>query len=148
MQRLVVSDTPVYAGFLGTWILIPQSCEYEQGEPPTEGAYAITEKAGRLLFAISWTDAQGKEQSATFSGKPDGVPEPFCVPGTVDEMSVQAVSPRELRSTAFWRGKPNMIAQRQLDETGRAMRVVQVVMFPDGERLANVATYTRSIPDA
>jgi len=142
-----VSEAPIFAGFLGTWILDPSSCQYEQGDPPTSGAYTITEKDGRLFFTIAWTDAAGKDNDVAFNGVPDGKPVPFVVPGAVDEMSVQATSRRELRSTAYLRGKPTMVAQRQLDESGRAMRVTQVVMFPDGERLANVATYVKSLPE-
>jgi hypothetical protein len=142
-----MSDTAVFAGFLGTWILELSSCQYEQGDPPSAGLYSISEKDGRLFFTIAWTDAKGKDHDVAFNGLPDGVPVPFVVAGAVDEMSIQAISRRELRSTAFFQSKSTMIAQRQLDESGRTMRVTQVVMFPDGERLANVATYMKSLPE-
>ena len=142
-----MSDTALFAGFIGTWILDPSSCQYEQGDPPAEGLYSISEMDGRLFFNIAWTDADGKDNDVAFKGLTDGVPVPFVVPGAVDEMSIHATSRRELRSTAFFENKPTMIAQRQLDESGRAMRVTQVVMFPDGERLANVATYIKSLPE-
>lgn len=142
-----MSNTSLFAGFIVTWILDPSSCQYEQGDPPTAGLYSISEKEGRLFFTIAWTDANGKVHDVVFNGLPDGVPVPFVVSGAVEEMSIQATSRRELRSTAFFQNKPTMIAQRQLDESGRAMRVTQVVMFPDGERLANVATYMKSLPE-
>ena len=39
-----------------------------------------------------------------------------------------------------------MVAQRQLDASGNAMRVTQVVRFADGTSAANVAVYRRHAP--
>jgi len=36
-----------------------------------------------------------------------------------------------------------MVAQRQLDDSGQAMRVTQLVRLADGEHLANVSVYRR-----
>ena len=55
------------------------------------------------------------------------------------------MSERELTSVATWRGKRRMVAQRQLDATGGAMRVTQVVFLPDGSHLANVAIYRKVV---
>lgn len=139
----VMSDEPLYAGFLGTWVLIPESCRYEQGDPPRAGIYRIAEVDGRLKFSIDWVAADGEAHQVEFDGVPDGAPVPFAGGDAVDAMSVHAVSPRDLRSSAFWKGQELMVAQRQLDESGRAMRVTQLVRFPDGTHLANVAIYRR-----
>ena len=37
-----------------------------------------------------------------------------------------------------------MIAQRQLDETGTAMRITQLVRFSDGSQAANVGVYRKA----
>ncbi len=133
-----------YGGFLGTWVLDPSSCVYEQGEPPLAGLYRIVEgDDGRLHFHVRWTDAERREHAVSFAGNPSGEPEPFAGGDLADTLSVKAVSPRELNSTASYRGVERMVAQRQLDETGRAMRVTQIVRLPTGESLANVAIYVK-----
>src|SRR5687768_1949596 len=110
-----------YADFLGTWILDPTSCAYQQGEPPRSGRYVIEESAGVLHFSIEWVDHVGAEHRVAFSGIPDGVARPFAGGDLADALSITAVSPRELTSAALYRGKERMFAQRQLDETGQAM---------------------------
>ncbi len=40
-----------------------------------------------------------------------------------------------------------MVAQRQLDASGNAMRVTQIVRLPNGESPGNVAIYRRVIPN-
>lgn len=132
-----------YAGFLATWHLVPASCQYEQGDPPRSGTYRIAEEGDELVFDIEWVDAEGREQSVSFRGVPDGEPVPFDGGALADSFSVTAVSERDLRSSAFKNGKELMVAQRQLDPTGEAMRVVQVVRLPDGTAPANVAVYRR-----
>jgi len=136
---------PLYAGFLGIWVLDPTTCDYQQGEPPLAGTYLIEESGGRLAFTIEWVDADDARHEVKFSGVPDGQPVPFAGGDLADAMSVTAVSARELRSSAFWKGAEHMVAQRQLDETRMAMRVTQVVYLPDGIRLANVALYRKQV---
>ncbi len=139
----MADGAPRYAGFLGTWMLVPGSCEYEQGDPPQEGTYRIAASGDELVFDIRWTDAEGRRDAATFRGRPDGAPIPFAGGDLADELRVEAVSARDLRKSALYRGKERMITQLQLDETGGAMRVTQVVIFPDGGHLANVSIYRK-----
>lgn len=142
----MTDSQPMYAGFLGTWILIPSSCDYEQGVPPASGTYRIDERDGRLEFTIDWTDAEGTAHHAEFSGAPDGRREPFDGGELADALSVTAVSARELTSSAYRDGAELMVAQRQLDDTGVAMRVTQLVRFPDGTHAANVSIYRKQTP--
>lgn len=136
---------PTYAGFLGTWILDPTTCDYEQGEPPQAGTYTIEERDGALHFHVAWTAADGGRHEVAFHGVPDGRREPFAGGDLADALSVSAVSPRELTSAAYYQGVERMVAQRQLDASGNAMRVIQAVRFPDGTQLANVAVYVRQV---
>ena len=141
-----VSDAaPPYAAFLGTWLLIPESCRFEQGAPPRSGTERIVRNRERLRFELSWVDASGVAEGAVFEGVPDGKPEPFAGSDLADTLVVHAVSARELTTSAFYQGKERMVAQRQLDDTGAAMRLVQVVRFPDGETLANISVYRRAV---
>jgi hypothetical protein len=131
--------------FLGLWVLIPESCKYEQGDPPTGGRYRIEEQDdGILRFTAEWIDADGKEQQVVFSGPPDGSRQAFAGGDLADALSIEAVSDRELNSRAYYKGKVRMVAQRQLDDTRSAMRVTQMVYLPDGSRPANVSIYRRA----
>lgn len=137
-----------YSDFLGLWQLIPESCQYEQGEPPRSGFYRIEENAdGTLQFTAEWTDHEGKDQSVMFSGPPDGTKTPFAGGELADALAIEVVSPRELNSYAYFEGKELMVAQRQLDATGQAMRVTQVVRLPNGHNPGNVAIYRRVTPN-
>ena len=140
-----MSDAPTYAAFLGTWILDPTSCQYEQGDPPRAGSYRIEDVDGTLHFHVEWTAADGTSHEVRFHGVPDGRREPFPGGDLADALSVHAVSPRELTSAAYHAGTERMVAQRQLDASGNAMRVIQLVRFPDGTSLANVAVYLRQV---
>ena len=136
---------PDYDQFLGTWRLLPDTCEYQQGDPPRAGTYVITEQQGLLHFKIAWTDAEGTAHEHEFSGPPNGQAEPFAGGDLADSLSIEVVSPRELNTTAFYQGRARMIAQRQLDETGGAMRLVQQIRFPDDTTLSNISVYSRVV---
>ena len=138
---------PAHAGFLGTWVLLPETCVYEQGLPPRAGTYRIEEDGDApALLDILKRRVDGAAHAVTFAGRPDGVAVPFAGGDAVDAMAITLASPRDLRSTAFWRGQERMVAQRQLDARGDAMRVTQLVRFADGTHAANVAVYRRHAP--
>lgn len=124
-------------------MLIPDSCRYEQGEPPREARYDISADGSAVVFRTTWVDAEGGHQQVEFRGPPDGTKTP--VPGgeLVDALAIHAVSSRELNSYGYRKGKELMVAQLQLDETGQAMRVTQLVRLPDGTAPANVSVYRR-----
>ena len=135
----------LWQGFLGLWVLDPDSCQYEQGDPPRSGSYRIEETPdGRLAFHMEWVDAEGEAHKASFTGKPDGRPEPFAGGELADAMSVTPVSARELNSAAYMKGRELMIASRQLDDTGGAMRLIQAVLLPDGTKPTNISIYVRA----
>jgi len=135
---------PLYASFLGSWTLIAESCRYEQGDPPRSGQYRIEEvEPGHVAFVAQWVDASGRERRITLRGPADGSRVPFSGGDLADELAIEAVSARELNSYAYFRGVERMVAQRQLDDTGQAMRITQLVRLPDGSRPANVSIYRR-----
>ncbi len=140
----MTDPSPRYADFLGTWVLVPESCDFEQGEPPREGAYVIGERGENLRFEIRWTDRDGKADAAVFEAPADGTPQAFAGGDLADALKVEVVSARDVRKSASYKGKERMITQLQLDDTAAAMRVTQVVIFPDGGHLANVSIYRRA----
>lgn len=133
----------LYSGFLGQWQLNPESCQYDQEEIPKSGFYQISEKGDCLEFVIQWTDADDETHTVSFSGIPDGRKVPFNGGDIADELSVLAVSEKELNSYAYFKGKELLINQRQLDTSGQAMRVTQVVRLPDGGKISNVGIYQK-----
>lgn len=143
-----MSRDKVYAKFLGLWQLIPESCQYEQGDPPRSGTYRIEEAPGGVVsFEAHWVDASGESQSVRFAGPPDGQKMPFAGGELADALAVEAVSERELNTYAYYEGKELMVAQRQLDASGQAMRITQLVRLPMGQSPANVSIYRR-VPSA
>jgi hypothetical protein len=144
----VSESAPRHSNFLGTWILIPESCVYEQGDPPRAGTQTIEERDGKLVFVIGWTAADGRSDEVRLEGVPDGQPRPFAGGELADAIAVSPVSPRDLRVSAFRGGVELMVAQRQLDDTGTAMRVTQLVRFPDGTYASNRAVYRKRLPSS
>jgi hypothetical protein len=134
-------ETPLYAGFLGSWILDTSSCEFEQGDAPQAGTAG---GIASLLFRTQWVDSEGEAQSAEFSGIPDGKPVPFNGGDLADALSVTAVSRRELNSAAFYKEHERMTVSRQLDDTGGALRLIQAVKLPSGEQPTNISIYRRA----
>jgi hypothetical protein len=67
-----MSVRPLYHGFLGSWVLIPQSCDYEQSEPPQGGTYCIEEVAEGLRLEMLWTDSAGQERGGCSYGLAGG----------------------------------------------------------------------------
>ena len=45
-----MSEEKLYKDFLGSWQLIPDSCKYQQGEPPKSGEYHIEVDGELLVF--------------------------------------------------------------------------------------------------
>lgn len=142
-----MADLPLYNGFLGSWVLIPDSCQYEQGDAPAAATLRIEDAEGELRFTMTSTPVGGVPIEAAFSGPPDGKPFPFAGGDLADAMSITLVASNDLRTSAFRRGRELMIVQRQLDASGQAMRVTQVVRLPGGSSPANVAVYRR-LPEA
>ena len=135
----------IYSEFLGSWVLIPDSCKYEQGNPPQSSLYYIFQKDDQLVFRIEWVDDKGENSNIEFGGIPNGIPVPFSGGELADEISIEAKSNKELNSIAFKKGQTRMIAQRQLDETDQAMRVTQVVYHEDGTQSANIGIYQKQV---
>ena len=87
---------PNHDTFLGTWRLIAESCEYEQGEPRRAGTYRIREAGPLLVFKIDWTAAEVAPHHVKFSGPPNGRRQPYDGRELADSLCVVAPSSREL----------------------------------------------------
>lgn len=129
--------------FLGAWELLPESSEYELGDPPAEGLYTISSDGDRYHFEIAWKTAAGRHFETGFSGIPDGRPYAYEDPQVADALSLTRVDESTLDSESF-RGEVRLAhARRVLMEDGRMMRVSQSGQAPDGETFQNISYYRK-----
>ncbi len=135
----------IYQDFLGVWELEPDTCIYQQSEPPRAGHYIISEVREGLNFQMSWTDASGEEQTHSFTGVPDGDARPFAGGELADSLSVSAPSVTELNTAAYFKDRELMSVKRVLLPGGTHMEVLQAVHLPDGTTPTNIARYCRRL---
>ncbi len=138
-----MSAGPTYRHFIGEWILVAETCIYEQGNAPVSGTYRIEESDGKLVFHMGWQDEGGETHNYSFSAIPDGMPHKFNGGDLADSLSVTAISENELNSSAFYKEKELMIATRTLVDGGAYMDVRQSVRLPDGTEPSNFSRYKR-----
>ncbi len=129
--------------FIGLWVLDPNSCDYEQGEPPQSGTYRIAPDGVEVVITMAWVDAEG-EQTMTFRGVPDGKPVRFDAGPLADSLAIAAVADDRLDSAAYRAGVELMTAKRTLSKDGASMTVVQTVHLPDGTAPTNTAVYRKA----
>lgn len=134
---------PIYQGFLGSWVLDVETCDYEQGDPPKSAIYKIAEAGDELVFDMDWIDANDESHHASFQAPPDGTHLPFNGGELADTLSVTAVSEHQLNSSAYRGGIELMVAARSLSEDGSKMEVLQKVNLPDGTSPTNRSTFHR-----
>lgn len=135
---------PSVDGFLGTWVLTPQSCNYALGEPPREGRYTI-ERDGPtgLRITMTWVDSSGMSLTDTITQTPDGRTYPFRAPG-MDGISLSLHSDQILE-TGVYRGDQRLVSVRRvLSVDGRTMTVIMSGQSTDAKPWENRAIYRRS----
>ncbi|WP_300377841.1 hypothetical protein [Henriciella sp.] len=131
--------------FLGSWKLDPASSKYQQGDAPLSGTYAISAEGETLVFDMAWQDASGQDQTARFSGKPDGVAAPFPNTDLIDRIAIKAESNSEIAIAAYL-GDEMLMRTSHILIDEQTMRVVQTVYLPDGTSPSNRSVYYRRGP--
>lgn len=134
---------PVHLNFIGTWLLEPGSCEYEQGKPPRSDRHHIAEDNGELVITMNWTDAEGEDHHASFRAPADGSKIPFNGGPLADTLQVSVPSPSELHLSALCDGLELMTATRTLNPDGTAFELVQTVHLADFTTPTNRGTYRK-----
>ena len=135
---------PIYENFLGTWVLDPITCDYEQGDPPRADRHRIEQHGGDLVITMDWTDAEGETHHASFRAPPTGQDIPFNGGPLADTLCLSAPSPGELNLSASRDGLELMTATRKLDADGAMLHLVQTVHLPDLTAPANRGIYYRA----
>ncbi|MEO1282717.1 MAG: hypothetical protein AAFV69_13385, partial [Pseudomonadota bacterium] len=105
---------PIFERFLGTWVLDPATCQYEQGPPPVSATYHFASEKGEAVITMSWSDADAETHSMTFNGPTDGTLVPFNGGQLADALSIEAPTELELHSSAYLHQLELMTAKRTL----------------------------------
>ena len=134
---------PVYQAFLGTWVLDPTTCRYEQGEPPRADRHRIVADGYDLVITMDSTDAGGEDHHVSFRAPANGQEIPFNAGPLADTLCLTLPSPHELHLAASCDGLELMTATRTLDADGTTLHLVQTVHLPDFTAPANRATYRK-----
>lgn len=133
-----------YDNFLGTWVLDPITCEYEQGDPPRADRHRIEKDGGDLVITMDWTDADGETHHASFRAPPNGQEVAFNGGPLADTLCLAAPSPTELNLSASRDGLELMTATRTLDADGTMLHLLQTVHLPDLTAPANRSIYYKA----
>ncbi len=126
--------------YLGTWILVPELCLYEEGNPPICGVYRISQLEDDVRISIDWKAQDGSKHQIEFQGPDSGVRRPSSTPG-VSYFSITRVSPFILDSHAYVGEEQVAYARRRVSEDGLLLATVQVGRRPNGTTFHNFQVY-------
>ena len=135
----------IFKQFLGKWSLIKGSCVYEQGAPPVDGHYQITQKTKDLLFQMVWLDNTGERHDFIFKSRPDNLAMPFKGGNKGDSFFSSIVSERELNTIAYKNQIKVMEVKRNLSNSFNQMTISQTVFVSEKDKLTNWSSYSKVI---
>ncbi|MDP6736287.1 MAG: hypothetical protein QF732_07280 [Nitrospinaceae bacterium] len=127
--------------FFGNWVLLPELCIYQNGEPPPSGLYVIRSKTEVIEFEIEWKDTSGTDHSLSYGGPLDGKKHTSDSPG-VSDVAYEKIDDLTLDSTSYDGDKILMYVRRVASETGDLLAVSQVIFGENGS-LSNFQVYRR-----
>lgn len=130
--------------FLGTWDLVPEVSVYDDGVPPEEATYELTQDGAEVRVVMSWRPAGSSNHRATeFAGVADGVVHPVTGVAGVTGLSLTRSDARTLDSTALDGDTVVSSARRVASADGSLLVVVQRAHRTDGGSLQTVQLYRR-----
>jgi len=133
--------------YLGTWILVPELCLYEEGSPPVSGIYRISQLDDDVRISIDWEAQDGSKHQIEFQAPDSGVKQPSRTPGP-SHLSITRVSPLILESSAYSGDEEVAYARRCASEDGLLLSTVQVGRRPNGTSFRNFQVYRRQATGA
>ncbi len=128
-------------GYVGTWILVPELCIYEEGNPPLSGVYRIAQIDDVVQISIDWQAQDGSKHQIQFQAPDSGVRQPGK--SGAPDLSITRVSPLILDSRAYVGDDEVAYAHRRASDDGRLLATVQVGRRPDGTSFRNFQVYRR-----
>lgn len=133
---------PSAEGFLGTWVLVPASCNFDLGAPPRDGRYRIERAGEGLKVSMKWADHAGTVRANSFEAVPDGRLYPGD--GGIDALSMVLTEDDVLDTLAYRDGEVMMVTRRVLSQDQRTMTVLMSGRRADGSLWENRAVYRLS----
>jgi len=128
--------------YLGTWILVPELCLYEDGNPPVSGIYRISQSDEDVRISIDWEAQDGSKHQIEFQAPDSGAKQPSSNPGP-SHLSITRVSPFILDSSAYAGDEEVAYARRCASEDGLLLSTVQVGRRANGTSFRNFQVYRR-----
>lgn len=129
--------------FLGIWVLDPQECVYEHGDPPDKAVYEITADGRALIFAVEY-EIGGMELEFRYRTLPNGIEQPYEDPnGIVDSITSTFTGAQEIETISRSGGDVLALAVRAISEDGLTMTVTQKGTAEGGRRFVNVSVYNK-----
>jgi hypothetical protein len=134
-----MAQQPAYAG---TWLLLPELCLYDEGDPPTSGVYTLAWSSSGIEISIAWQAADGQSHSISFGGPGDGSLQPTGndVPS---HLSITHIDASTLDSSAFDGTTEIAYARRRVSGDRRLLVTVQTGVRSDGTRFRSFQVYER-----
>ena len=128
--------------YLGTWILVPELCLYDEGNPPVSGIYRISQLDDDVRITIDWEAQDGSTHQIEFQAPDSGVKQPSNNPGP-SHFAITRVSPLILDSRAYADQEEVAYARRRASDDGLLLATVQVGRRPNGTSFRNFQVYRR-----
>jgi hypothetical protein len=130
--------------FPGTWVLDPDTLDYQFGRPGRRATYVIEAIPDGLLFHLDAEDADKNPIKVTYGGKLDGTDQPL--PGADAALVLTRFGENMIESTLKRQGKVVDRWTREMLPDRRRMKITQHVLRPNGEEFRNTSLY-RKIAD-
>jgi len=127
--------------FTGSWQLIPELCQYQDGHPPLAGRCDITTDGDVVSCATEWTDEHGKDHALSHGGPMDG-----SVVALGDgklEVSYTRIDAYRLDNAVYADGRETSYAHRKTSMDGTLMVMVTVHHHKDTRSTRNFQVYRR-----
>ena len=129
------------ANYVGTWILIPELCIYQSGEPPLNGIYKIQSDGTEVRFSLTWTDKEAAEHAIEYGGPIDGSKHLIDASDSTSTAFLR-VDENTLDSTVYDNDRKTMYARRIVSAGNDLLAVVQVEYKPENNS-SNFQVYRR-----
>lgn len=128
--------------FIGTWQLIPELCQYQDGHPPKTGTYAIRCDDTDVHMDVTWVDDRDKCHEMSYGGPMDGTV--VALRGGKLEASYTRIDRSRLDSSAYFNGRETSYAHRKASRDGDLMVVMIVHHHKDERSTRNFQVYRRT----
>jgi hypothetical protein len=137
-----MTNDAVTSKYLGTWLLVPELCIYQQGDPPSRGVYTIAQSGDEVEISIAWTARDGTSHEISFRAPDDGTRRPVAGDAS-SELSIRRIDDLILDSSVYSGDRVLAYARRCASSDGRLLSTVQEGSRAGGTSYRNFQVYRR-----